>query len=167
MVLLKWKLQHNFYFFQSLIITVSQKLLNNIQRIISKFVRGNNKPRIKALLFQQRIQQGGLSFSNITLYYSAVYVVMVQLTIRVEDKTRHCWEINEAMTKRGRGRWERGWAMFKNSWGPLPFLKTTAAAIQMRRGGTEREGIGGCRKEEGCDCIAQWWGRMTCPPIPC
>lgn len=46
-------------------------MLNKIQYILNSFTWQWKKPRIKALLLQQKKGQGGLSLPNITLYYRA------------------------------------------------------------------------------------------------
>lgn len=59
-----------------------------MQDIISKFIWGGRKARIKASILRLPINEGGLTGPNVTYKHLAMLSAIMQWW---NDKSRHCW----------------------------------------------------------------------------
>lgn len=67
------------FFFQNMVMTISPKKLEEIQRVCNQFIWGEEKVRIKASVIEQKIKFGGLTVPNIMAYsYAAIGVNVLQ-----------------------------------------------------------------------------------------
>lgn len=59
------------FIFLNTLLDIPVKTLNKIQLILNKFIWDNRKPRIKFLITQKNLQNGGIGIPNIRKYYEA------------------------------------------------------------------------------------------------
>jgi hypothetical protein len=78
-------LPNSIYKFNAILIKIPTQLFNELERAICKFIWNNKKPRVGKTLLKDKRTSGGITMSDLKLYYRAI-VINLHDTGIVTDK---------------------------------------------------------------------------------